>query len=1071
MDEAPSFRVSPQQEQRWTEQPDGPSGTIQAVVAVTGTVEPEQLRGALDALVERHEILRTTFVRQAGIRIPLQTIHDTLAPRWETLDLRGSREADRSARLEAALAAERGRRLDFEHGPLVSGFLATTGETTQVVALTLSALCADLASVEVLVRELVAGVAGDALPGDPLQYADFSEWQHEQMTAADDSAEAAKAFWREVSEVPATHVPLARAATAAVELDEHPLAVSADIAALLAQQAARYSATETVVVQAAWHAFLSRETGQDDVVVAVQNATPRHPDIDGAVGLLGSPVLVRTTVAAELTFAELVDQVDRALATASAHQDRWPSFATAEAPGFIVRPAVSADAGGTHFVLSRIVDSGAAAALALAYAGPSGDPAVGARPEDISLALVYDRARLDAVDVAALAGQFERLLESALEHPGARVAELDLLGDEDLRMLVTGLNETSVEREEIRVHELFARAAAATPDAVAVTDGVAELSYAELETRANQLARRLAQAGVQPGNVVGLCTDRSVQMVVGVLGILKAGAAYLPLNHEHPSARLRHQLVESEVRALVTQERLLERLPAFDHDIVCLDRDRAELDALEPSAPVEAGGLAELVYVIYTSGSTGAPKGVGVTHRNLSNYAQDLVERLGAASQAFAFGMVTAISTDLGNTALFPALCSGGTVVLVKPEIAADPAAFAARVAATPLDVLKITPSHLSALLRANDPRILPRHTLVMGGERLGWDLVDRVRGLADCQLLNHYGPTETTVGSCTLLVGDGPGPYQPTTVPIGRPISNTRCYVLDEQGRPAPLDSEGRLFIAGAGVARGYVGQPEITAERFLADPFVPAERMYDTGDRVRRLPDGTLEFRGRFDDQLKIRGFRVEPSEVEGALRSHPAVANAAVVAVEEIAGDIRLVAYYELQGAASTDELARHVAEWVPEYMVPSAFVALDALPLGSSGKVDRQALPDPAAAGRAETEAEYVAPRTEVEEAVAGIWADVLRLERVSVEADFFSLGGHSLLATQVVAQVRTDFAIELPLHSLFMYPTIALLAGEVVSLMSSAEQDETAKLLEELEELSDEQASEMADEIGGHGEAI
>ena len=428
---------------------------------------------------------------------------------------------------------------------------------------------------------------------------------------------------------------------------------------------------------------------------------------------------------------------------------------------------------------------------------------------------------------------------------------------------------------------------------------------------------------------------------------------------------------------------------------------------------------------MYTSGSTGTPKGVSVTHRNLSNYTQDMIRRLGADGRAYVFGMVTAISTDLGNTAVFPALCSGGTLALVKPEVAADPAAFALRVADSPLDVLKITPSHLSALLRANDGRVLPRLWLILGGERLGWDLVERVRGLSDCRILNHYGPTETTVGSCTMLVEDGPGRYAPATVPIGRPISNTRCYVLDDRLEPAPLDVPGRLFIGGAGVARGYIGQPELTAERFLPDPFAAAgARMYDTGDLVRRLPDGTLEFLGRADGQVKIRGFRVEPSEVESALRSHPAVANAAVVPVEETAGDIRLVAYCELGGAATCGRPAPSRGGVGARVHDPVG--VRHARRVAADGQ--RQGRPAGAAGPRRSApggDGDYVAPRSAVEEAVAAIWADVLGLERVSVEADFFALGGHSLLATQVVAQVRTDFAIELPLHSLFVCPTVAL----------------------------------------------
>ncbi len=1061
MQEAPSFRVSPQQEQLWVEEPEGPKGRIQAVVELEGSFEPADLQAALERLVQRHEILRTTFVHHAGIRVPLQVIHDSLAPQWDTLDLRGAGEAERPTRIRAAADEELRRPLDFEHGPLVHALLADAGDRTRTFVLTLPSPCADDRSMGVLLEELVALVAGDDVAGEPLQYADFSEWQHEQLSAVDDAGQAAKAFWQRATDAPVPRVPLAGTAPATPALDEAAVSVDAELCAGTAEVAARYSSTTAVLVQAAWHAFLSRVTGQDELLVTTLNATSRHPDLEGAVGLIARPLPVRTPVPAELTFAELVDQLDRELATAASHQDRLPAATIPAGPGFVVRSGFDAVRNGVRYSLTRIVDSGTTAPLALAYEeSPDGD---------LGLALVFDRETIEPGHAKMLADQFERLLRSALASPGDAVGDLELLGDDDLRLLLAGFNDTAADVPAARVHELFEQRAAETPEATAVSDGHDSLTYATLDGRANQLAQRLRHAGIGAGDVVALSTDRSVEMVVGVLGILKAGGAYLPLNQEHPVARLRHQAEESGARVLVTQEPLLDGLPDFD-EVVCLDRDRSALDLLETRPPEAVGGLDDLVYVIYTSGSTGTPKGVSVTHRNLSNYVDDMIRRLGAQGRAYVFGMVSAISTDLGNTAFYPSLCSGGTLALVRPEAAADPAAFALRVAESPLDVLKITPSHLSALLRTNEGRLLPREWLILGGERLGWDLVDRVRALSDCRILNHYGPTETTIGSCTMLVEDGRDPYAPVTVPIGRPISNTRCYVLDDRLQPVPLGVPGRLFVGGAGVARGYIGQPELTAERFVDEPFAaPGQRMYDTGDLVRRLPDGAIEFLGRADEQVKIRGNRVEPSEVESALRGHPAVANAAVVPVEDAGGDVRLVAYYELGSPIEQDDLRRHVAEWVPDFMIPSAFVVLDALPLTASGKVDRLALPALADAAPG-MDGEYVAPRSAVEEAVAAIWADVLGLERVSVEADFFALGGHSLLATQVVAQVRTDFAIELPLHSLFMYPTVASLSEEIAGLMGAAEQDETAKLLEELEGLSDEEASQLVGELGRGDEA-
>ncbi len=1047
MQDESSFRVSPQQEQLWAEEADGPTGTVQAVVQLEASLDASALESALSQLVERHEILRTTFVRPPGIRVPLQVINDSLAPRWETLDLTGSDDPDRAACLDVALADARVGLRDFEHGPLVHGLLVDVGAGSQLFALTVSSLCADAASVAVMLDELMVLATGGEVAGEPLQYADFSEWQHEQL--ADPSAEA-RSFWQHALDAPAARVPLAQTPSGTATPGEVAVPVDAALSASIAELGARYGSSPAVLVHAAWHAFLSRVTAQDDFAVATFGATPRHPDLDGAVGPIARPLPVRVGVGGTLTFAELVSRLDGALADAAGHQDQAP-VAPVPGPAIAARPSV--DAAGVSLV--RFADR-AVSPLTLVYRL--------AGERFVSLALVFDRSTVALEHAELLAAQFERLLRSAVADPGATVGALELLGDADRELLVDAVNETTADTPDVRVHELFERRAAETPTAIAVTDGTASITYGDLDARANQVARWLRQAGVGAGDVVALCTDRSVEMVVGVLGILKAGGAYVPLNQEHPVARLAHQATESGARALVAQAAFLEKLPEFEQ-VLCLDRDRQALDALDAAAPEPVGSLDDPVYVIYTSGSTGTPKGVEVTHGNLANYVDDIVRRLEAAGRAYAFGMVTAISTDLGNTAFFPALCSGGTLALIKPDVAVDPAAFAERLEGSPLDVLKITPSHLNALLAANDARLLPRQWLVLGGERLGWDLVDRVRGLAGCRILNHYGPTETTVGSCTMVVEEGRGAYESATVPIGRPIANTRCYVLDEHLHPVPLDVPGRLYIAGAGVARGYIGRPELTDERFVPEPFGAGDaRMYDTGDLARRLPDGTLEFLGRVDEQVKIRGFRVEPSEVEAALRNHPSVDNAAVLAVEDTPGDIRLVAYCALGGPATSDELRKHVAQWVPEYMIPSSFVLLESLPLTASGKVDRLALPA-LAQPASESAADYVAPRTALEEAVATIWADVLKLDRVSVEADFFALGGHSLLATQVVAQVRTDFAIELPLHSLFMCPTVALLSAEIMTHMGAAEHDETAKLLAELEELSEDEASQLVGELG------
>ena len=609
MQEESSFRVSPQQEQLWADEPDGPTGVVQAVVGVDATIEGPALQAALERLVARHEILRTTFVRPPGIRVPLQVINDSLAPRWEMLDLSGSDEADRAARLDEALAVAAAGLRDFEHGPLVHGLVVDTAGS-RVLALTLSSLCADAASVPVMLAELVAFATGGAVADEPLQYADFSEWQHEQLTAADATAAA---FWQHALDAPAVRVPLAQTPSAAPSLAEIPIPVDDALAASIDELAQRYGSKPAVLVHAAWHAFLSRVTAEDDLVVPTLGATPRHPDLEGAVGPIARPLGIRTNVPATLTFAELVNQLDRALADAAAHQDQAPA-AGPSGPAIAARPTFDAPG----FSLRRLADR-AVSPLTLTYA-LSDDRLV-------SLALVFDGSSLAAEHAELLASQLERLLRSAVADPGAAVGELDLLGDADRQLLLNAANETATETSGIRVHELFERRAAETPDATAVTDGAGSIAYGDLDVRANQVAQWLRQTGVGAGDVVALCTDRSVDMAVGVLGILKAGAAYLPLNQEHPVARLEHQAKESGAKVLVAQAAFLDRLPAFEH-VLCLDRDRDALGALDAHAPEAVGTLDDPVYVIYTSGSTGTPKGVAVTHGNLANYVEDIVGRL-----------------------------------------------------------------------------------------------------------------------------------------------------------------------------------------------------------------------------------------------------------------------------------------------------------------------------------------------------------------------------------------------------------------------------------------------------------
>ena len=1017
------------------------------MLRLNGPLAVDRLRAALGAIVARHETLRTVFVSQAGFRVPLQRVLGRLDPHCEVVELDGGEEFE--TRVSEAAAAELVTPFDFADGPLLRVLLMRSDADRHALVLTGSVLCVDAGSLALLAGELI-GDYGDGGDGreDPIQFADFAAWQRELADGDSDERRSAAETWTSLGELQAPQLPFEHSARG-LDPEAVDVELSAETESALRAGAERYGVSPGAMAHAAWCALLGRYGASESVATSYISAERRHADLIGAAGVFSRPVGLEANVGATVTVAELVRKLERGRERVLVLQDYAPlDGAPRPAIAFIDHDGLDATAAGLSATLDPITVSGHNFRVSLTCAHT---------PGRLALRLGFDPSALDRDSAERLARSLSQLLASVAGDPGAELGALDVLDPRDREVVLGAFNATVAEVPALCAHELFARHVAVSPDLPAVVDDQLSLSHRELDERANQLAQRLVRAGVGPDVAVGLCTERTVQMAVGLLGILKAGGAYVPLHHEHPRARLRHQLTETGARAIVCVESLLDHLPEFDHEVICLDRDEAALAGESTQAPASGVGHDHLAYVIYTSGSTGAPKGVGVTHGNLANYAAAIGRRLGADAEPMSFGLVTSIATDLGNTSVFGALCNGGTLVLRSPAVAADAGAFVKAQAQSPIDVLKITPSHLGALLAAGDAAVLPRRRLVLGGERAPWDLVDRVRALAaDLAIINHYGPTEATIGACTMEVGPGRGAWNPATVPIGRPLANTRCYVLDARHEPVPVGVPGQLFIAGAGVARGYVGQPELTAERFSDDPFAPGLRMYDTGDLARWLPDGTIEFLGRADEQVKIRGYRVEPAEVETALRTHASVIEAAVVVRAGAAGDARLIAYAAAQGT-TPDALQAHLAEWLPEFMRPSAIVVLETLPMTPSGKVDRLALPDPEESAPSH---EHVAPRTPMEEAVATIWSRVLAIEPIGIEDDFFALGGHSLLATQVVAQVRSDFAIDLPLHSLFSYPTIESLTAEIVRMIGESEHGDTAQLLAELENLSDEDAERL-----------
>jgi amino acid adenylation domain-containing protein len=1051
------FRLSAQQRRLWSLGAQGTELWARAwcAVGIEGPLEPDRLRRAASALAARHDILRTTFPRKAGMRNPFQVVAETGAPSWQVVEL--SAASRPLTAIEELVRQEAAVPMDLERGPLFRVRLGALSSSTYILLITLPTFCADRKSLYAIARslaDLYGGGQGENADNEaPIQYPDFCQWQAELFESDDDAAAAARSYWeRRSSAYRGVVAPFAR-----VE-DGPGVPARADFLLTPPQlegieafcRAGDVSLAD--FLRAGWQTLIARTTGETEVVVADVHEGRKLDELAEALGLFAVSLPVSARLDENSAFADLVK-----IGSESRRQnDEWQEYFAGEIESdpakagqrlgfeFAQRPN-RRESGGVGFSVLHDhswTDAFAARVSCVRDAG------------GVRVLCETDPARLPASAARRIAGHLEPLLAAAAEKPEALVRDLPILGTEERRRILVDMNRTdSTTGRASCVHELFEEQVERTPEAPALVYEKERLTYAELNSRANALAVFLAEAGVGPDVPAGLCVDRSADMIIALLAILKAGGAYVPVNPEHPGMRLTAQLARSDCRIVVTQSRWLEKLAAFAGRKICLDRDRPDFERPATSNLARRAGPDNLAYLMHTSGSTGVPKGVAVRHASLVNYADFVVrDLLGVdpdSGPALSFATVSTIAADLGNTAIFPALISGGCLHVIGYETAMEGRRFAESLAENPIDVLKIVPSHLAALLSSGGGRgILPGRTLILGGEALSWDLVDRVRALGgSCEIVNHYGPTETTVGSLTFRIG-------PTlerlasTVPIGRPIANTRVFILDEARQPVPIGVPGELFIGGIGVARGYHNQPEATVERFISDPFSgpSGAQLYRTGDRARYLAEGDVEFLGRLDDQVKIRGFRIEPGEVRALLASDPGVREAAVLAREDTPGERRLVAYVVPTAGrtVSVAELRERVKGQLPDYMVPSAFVLMKTLPLTSNGKLDRSALPAPE---HAQPERAYVEPRTPSEGVVAQIWAEVLKLERVGAEDNFFDLGGHSLLLTQVVSRMRKAFRRELPIRWLFESPTVTRLAAR----MDAAERDDLVRILDELEE--------------------
>ncbi|MDV5143319.1 amino acid adenylation domain-containing protein [Streptomyces sp. SBC-4] len=1004
---------------------------MRAVLALDSRDRADAFTSALQQVVDRHDIYRTSFAWE-GLREPVQVVrrHATLPVTDVALDPESGDPVD-------ALLAAAGGAMDLGQAPLLDTHVAADpAGDRHLVLVRMHHTVRDHTALQIVLDEVEAILAGrgDTLP-EPLPFRTFVA-QVRGAAARTDHTRYFTDLLGDVTEPTAPYgVTDARGDGADTVHAVVPFAP--ELHDRLRTVAQRLGTSTATVLHVAWARVLAALSGREDVVfgsVLYGRLNAGH----GADRVAGPfmntlPVRIRT---GELGAHEALSATRGQLAELLEHE---------HAP-LVVAQRASGVTGDTPLFTSflnyrrnsgRAVDEGMDGVRLLSVRERTNYPLVilvddyGDRTE----VAVDSVAPIDSFAVGVLVRTATDRLLSALETtldggPDTPLGAIEVLPDEERRQVLADWNDTATDGRPALVHELFEQRSAAAPDAVALVADGTEVSYADLETRANRIAHYLIGQGIGPESVVGLCLPRGVDVIAAILGVWKAGAGYLPIDPAQPTDRIAYMLRDSRAALALTTEEILDELPAGRSRLVAIDDTFVEMQlaAASTDSPGRSVDPQSLAYVIYTSGSTGQPKGVAVTHGGLANYTASVPDRLGFGGEGARYALLQAQATDLGNTVVFASLTTGGELHILEEGAVTDPQVVSTYLTEHRIDHFKAVPSHLAALTAAGIEAVLPARSVVLGGEAAStpW-LQELLAAAGGREIHNHYGPTETTIGIATTRltaerITDG-------VVPVGTPIANTRFYLLDSRLQPVPVGVAADLYVSGTGLARGYVGREALTAERFVANPYESGERMYRTGDRAKWTADGQVVFLGRADDQVKIRGYRIEPGEVQGVLTGHPLVEQAAVVAREDTPGDTRLIAYvvpvdHHESGTELAGLIRQFVGQRLPEHMVPSAVVVLDALPLTGNGKLDRKALPAPdfaatAGAGRA--------PADIREEILCAAFAEVLGLDHVGVDDDFFELGGHSLVAVRLIEMLRAR-GVSVSVRALFDHPTAASLAA-------------------------------------------
>ncbi|MBA3947366.1 MAG: amino acid adenylation domain-containing protein, partial [Herpetosiphonaceae bacterium] len=1030
-------------------EPGNTAYNIPFALRLIGRLNVPALQYAFDAIIERHEALRTTFVAIDGR--PIQVITPAFHLPLPVVDLQHLEPEVRETETQQAAVAAAQISFDLARGPLIQITLVRLAEREHIFLLTMHHIISDGWSVGVLQRELEALYTAfdrgqpSPLPDLPIQYADFAIWQRQWLQG--DVLDQQLGYWqRQLAELPVLELPLdhPRPPVQSYRGAHLPLEFSPVLTEALENLSKRTGTTLFMILLAAFDVLLHRYSGQDDIVVGSPIANRDLVEVEPLIGFFVNTLLLRASLRDNPRFAELLAQVRETTLEAYAHQNvpfeqlvatlrpqRDPSRPPLFQVMFVLQnaPARSSELPELRMVPAN-VDSGSAKFDLLL--------SLTSTPSGLQGILEYSTDLFEADKIRRMSTHLQLLLEHFVVDPEQRIMAVPLLTTAESQQLLVEWNATVEPQLPIScVHAIFAAQAAQTPNNIAVMCGEHQLTYAELDRRANQLAHHLQELGVRPDTPVALCAERSIELIVALLAILKAGGAYVPLDPALPSERLKFVLDDTQAPLVLTEQRLAGRFTMAQARVIYLDVDSEELADQPTSSPVCSVIAEQLAYIIYTSGSTGRPKGVMITHGALANYLA-AVQNVYALTPADRLLQFASISFDASVEEIFNALTTGATLVLRSEGMIDTVTAFTQACQEWGLTVVSLPTAywHTIAASLATLDVVLPEtlRLVIIGGERVLPERVAQWQAQfgASIQLMNTYGPTEATIVA-TIYAVPTAAELDGSEVPIGRPIRGTRAYVLDTRGQPTPIGMPGELYLSGPSLARGYMNSPVRTGGKFVPDVFSgrPGARLYRTGDLVRYRTNGNLEFVGRTDDQVKVRGFRIELGEIASVLSEHPAVGEVVVTVWQAAPDDQRLVAYVVPTATKPTlSELRTFARDRLPDYMLPVALVVLGAFPLTSNGKLDRYALPAPDLSAATTT---FIAPSNPVEAQLAEVWSGVLHIERIGINDNFFALGGHSLLATQLVQRLRTALKVEFPLRALFEHPTIAALAAHLAPL--------------------------------------